>query len=593
MTPRRGFDDKVKLAQLASLRGQQAFALLAQLAAQTVVVVLSLSGNGWRTPWTWYGIAVTAVSTAYGAGRYLTRPQRAEVDPAGSLRMMALVELIYGLAWLLCGWMLIDSQAPFAALYLLVVVFALLSGVPTTAGVHFASVLLFTVPILGSLALRFVTLDDPSIRVLGVGVIVYAILYLWSVFDGHRVLLEAIKLRVRNEELAASERTARDRAELALAAAERANAEKTRFLAAASHDLRQPVHAIGLFVAALRAESLSERPRYLVERLGRSLDGLDELFNRLLDISRLDSGGIRPNLGSINAQALAQTLEARFAALAVQRGLQLRVRVTAGLELHSDRDLLTEILSNLLANALLYTNRGKVLLALRGAGELARILVVDTGIGIAAEHHSRVFDEFVQLGNVGHDRRKGLGLGLAIVRRLADMLDHPIALRSTPGRGTAFELTVPRLPRVPVDPLAGGLIGATDHSLAGTMIAVVDDEQDVLDAMAALLTSWGCFVIAAHSPGSAAELVSLGARYPDLIISDHRLAGNQTSLDVVEALEAVLPAPVPVIIVSGENPAVVERLARQRGWGFVAKPVNPLVFRAALAEALARADSAG
>ncbi len=367
---------------------------------------------------------------------------------------------------------------------------------------------------------------------------------------------------------------AREQAGHALAAAHQAVREKTRFLAAASHDLRQPVHAIGLFVGALKEEIRDGRGRYLVDRLERSMAGLDELFNRLLDISRLDAGTIDPRISVFAIVPLLQTLETRFAHMAQQRNLDLRVHMPRPCSVRSDPALLVEILMNLLSNAFRYTEHGGILMGTRRRGDRLLIQVWDTGIGIAPEQIDKIFGEFVQLGNSSRDRRHGLGLGLAIVRRLSDGLNCPVAVRSRPKRGTVFEISVPLSAEPapveqPTDPDFDPAI------LQGMLVLVVDDELDILIGMEALLVSWGCFVILARSVAEARRHLDQAERFPDLLITDHRLGENTGSADVVAAVTELVPVPVPVIVVSGDATAHLQDLSARHGWALLPKPVNP------------------
>ncbi|MBP7660712.1 MAG: response regulator [Burkholderiaceae bacterium] len=388
---------------------------------------------------------------------------------------------------------------------------------------------------------------------------------------------ERFELLVREAALA------REQAAHALSAAHQAVHEKTRFLAAASHDLRQPIHAIGLFVGALKEEIRDGRGRYLVDRLERSMAGLDELFNRLLDISRLDAGTIEPKVSVFAIGPLLQTLETRFAHMAEQRRLDFRVHVPRPCSVRSDPALLVEILMNLLSNAFRYTERGGILMGTRRRGDRLLIQVWDTGIGIAPEQTEKIFGEFVQLGNSSRDRRHGLGLGLAIVRRLSDGLGCPVSVRSRPRRGSVFEISVPlsaepapieRNPDPDFDPAL----------LQGMLVLVVDDELDILIGMEALLVSWGCFVILARSVAEARRHLDQTERFPDLLITDHRLGENTGSADVVAAVSELVPVPVPVIVVSGDAAAPLQALANRHGWSLLPKPVNPERLRSLVVE---------
>ena len=374
-------------------------------------------------------------------------------------------------------------------------------------------------------------------------------------------------------------------AEHELQVALEASGRKSQFLAAASHDLRQPIHAITLFVAALATEPLQGRTRYLVDRLHRSLAGLDELFNRLLDISRLDTGAIEPRLAVFPLSQLLQSLEDRFAQLAANRNIQFRVRLAAKVNVNSDPTLLIEIVMNLLSNAFRYTERGGVLLATRRRRQQVLIQIWDTGAGIAAENLNLIFREFVQLDNPSRDRRKGLGLGLAIVQRLASRLDHPIRVRSRLGRGSIFEIAVPISNQLPA--LNEALLGDTaETDLTGLLILAVDDEIEVLLAMEAILSAWGCFVLLARSIPEALTRLAECERFPDVLLTDHALADGVDSTQIIESIRQAVPIEMKIAVISGDASTELQSQVTADGLTFMSKPINPLRLRQFLRQAL-------
>ncbi|HJV52270.1 MAG TPA: hybrid sensor histidine kinase/response regulator [Noviherbaspirillum sp.] len=477
---------------------------------------------------------------------------------------------------------------------LLAVILVLSAGTALALAADFAAMACFTLALLLPFAALLLAGDGRFGLSLGIVVLALLPLYLALCQRLNRIVLENCRLRFASEQAAAAlrvkameEAALRSRTEQALDAAERACADKSRFLAAASHDLRQPVHAISLFVAALKLEDFDTRAKYLVDRLDRSLAGLDELFNRLLDISRIDAGVITPSIRVFEAQPIGQTLETRFAPLAAGKALRFRVHCPKGLFLHTDAELLIELIMNLLSNAFRYTERGGVLLAFRKRGNRVLVQVWDSGCGIPEEQLDRVFDEFVQLGNPSRDRRKGLGLGLAIVKRLAGILDFPLRVRSVPGKGSLFEIAVERSTDISTADYSATQAEQAEQDLSGMLVLVVDDEIDILAAMEAILSSWGCFAILARSIDEALKYVDSSLRYPDVLITDHRLGEHKTSFDVVRALSAVVPYEIPVIVISGEANSALEREVQDMGWLFMNKPVNAAALYRVLQRALA------
>lgn len=458
---------------------------------------------------------------------------------------------------------------------------ALLTGLLNTLGPYPKALLVAGAALTVPAAARLISDATAYDAGLAAGALVFLAIVLLTARNQERTLREVERARTRADQLTAAlavqtsaATEARERAEQALGAAQRAIGARTRFLAAASHDLRQPAHAIGLFVGALKDEIRDGRARYLLDRLDRSMSGLDELFNRLLDISRLDAGTVEPRISVFAIGPLLQTLETRFAPLAEQRGLVFRVFTPRACNLRCDPALLIEMLMNLLSNAFRYTERGGILLGARRRGGRLAIQVWDTGVGIGPDNLQSIFDEFTQLGNSARDRRLGLGLGLSIVKRLGDVLDCPVSVRSRPGRGSVFEISV-QLSADPAGVVSAARDDADTERLRGMLVLVVDDELDILIGMEALLVSWGCFVIVARSIDEARVHLDRTERFPDLIITDHRLTGGQTSEDVADAVRELVPVPVPIVVVSGDAGGALEEVARRHGWALLSKPVNP------------------
>jgi signal transduction histidine kinase/CheY-like chemotaxis protein len=361
---------------------------------------------------------------------------------------------------------------------------------------------------------------------------------------------------------------------------------KTRFLAAASHDLRQPMHALALTVGELRETVQAPELAVLARRIDRSVDALEDLLDALLDISKLDAGAIRAERRAFPLQPLLERLGDEFAAAAEAKGLRLRVAPTS-LWTESDPALLGRCLLNLAANAVRYTRAGGVVVGVRRRGTEAEIVVADSGIGIAAADRARIFEEFYQAGNRERDRTKGLGLGLALVDRIAQLLGHAITVRSRVGRGSAFGVRVPVVaPRG--DLQAAGIEPAVGTQLAGLRVLVVDDEPDARAALQGLLARWGCEVDTV-SCGGEALAAARGAA--DLVLCDLRL-GEESGFDVLERLKMRWEGSLQGVIVTAD--ASPERIgeARARGYPLLHKPVRPAKLRA-LVEQLARSRVPG
>jgi len=401
--------------------------------------------------------------------------------------------------------------------------------------------------------------------------------------DSLEVANRGLERRVarKSEELVA----ALEEMRLAKEAAEHANRAKSSFLAAASHDLRQPIHALGLYMATLRAERLNLSQSELVQRMSSSLSALDSMFNTLLDISRMDAGGLVPHPRPFSLETMLHRLAEEFAPLAADKGLRLSVRVAPQARtLHavSDPQLVERIVRNLLGNAVKYTSEGGVLLScrLRGAARW-RVEVWDTGCGIPEAEREHVFDEFYQVGNPERDRANGLGLGLSIVRRLTQLLRHRLELQSQPGRGTRFVL---ELPVTAERPEVESPLGLAAGSLQGLAVAVVDDDPEVRDGMQLLLTRWGCQVFAG---ADAAEVLKRAGERPVLhaIVADFRLRDGHTGIEAVQGLRAACRGEPPALIVTGDS--APDRLAEieRSTLPWLSKPVAAVRLRGWLIQA--------
>ncbi len=362
---------------------------------------------------------------------------------------------------------------------------------------------------------------------------------------------------------------------------ELANLYKTRFLAAASHDLRQPLHALNLFIAQLQGESDPAERGRLVAQTGVAVNAMNELFDALLDMSRLDAGVLEVNPTDFPVAQLLERVKTTFAESAREKGLRLRV-VPSSAWVRSDFILLERILLNLVSNAVRYSARGGVVIGCRRHAERLCLEVWDSGPGIPDDQRQHIFGEFYQLAAPESDRRGGLGLGLAIVERLGRLLDHPVELASQLGKGSRFSISVPLVAerRAPTEP-AESAAPLVDPAL-GKLIVVIDDDALVLDSMRGLLQRWGCNVVAEASGAAAhARLLELGQE-PDVVVSDFRLADGKSGIEAIELLRSALGIAVPAFLISGDTAPERLREASASGYLLLHKPVPPMALRAVL-----------
>jgi signal transduction histidine kinase len=448
------------------------------------------------------------------------------------------------------------------------------TGAVTSLGAHLPAFYAFVVPVMAPyLAMCLHRGDTVHVAVAFVVAFYLAALaffarnYQHSIAESWRLHFENLRLM---EQLAARKEEA-----------ERANVAKSRFLAAASHDLRQPLHAMALFISALKDKNRDAEVGAIVDRLAKSVESLEDLFHALLDISRLDAGTVRPELHTFPVQSLLDGIAGDFAAEAAEKDLRFRV-VPCRAFVTSDRLLLDRIVRNLVANAIRYTQTGGVVIGCRRRRASVRIDIGDTGVGIASAHLPDIFQEFYQIDNPARDRSRGLGLGLAIVDRLSRLLNHAVSVRSIPGRGSVFSIEVPlgsaaqqRAETMREQPTPG-----TD--LAGALVVVIDDERAVLDGMGDALGEWGARALLAESLEEARGLLAQAAERPAAIVSDYRLRDRENGIDAIKALQASHGGAIPGILVTGDTAPEHLRAAASSGFHVLHKPIRPAQLHALL-----------
>ncbi|SCX66765.1 Signal transduction histidine kinase [Pseudomonas sp. NFACC32-1] len=366
-------------------------------------------------------------------------------------------------------------------------------------------------------------------------------------------------------------------------AAQAANRSKDKYLAAASHDLLQPLNAARLLIATLRERALPTTEQLLVERTHQALEGAEDLLTDLLDISRLDQAAVRPDPASYRLDELLAPLVSEFQSVAGAAGLELRVRFIDEAVL-TDLRLITRILRNLLSNACRYTDHGGILLAARRRGGWVSLEVWDTGRGIAADNLESIFLEFNQLDVGRAADRKGVGLGLAIVERIANILGHRVQVRSRPGRGSVFSIEVPLSVDKPLPVSQMPIQAVSGNPLPGRRLLVIDNELSILQSMAALLGQWGCDVLIATDEAGALDV--LQGHAPELILADFHLDHDMVGCEVVKHLREHFQQPIPAVIITADRSDQCRRALRKLNAPLLNKPVKPGKLRAVLSQML-------
>lgn len=505
-------------------------------------------------------------------------------------RLLVGVGLVLGAMWGFFAWMFMKTAEPHTTN----LVIGALAGLNAGGMVLFCAVLplsfIFLIASVTPVAMVLLGSGVPADQLMGLATLTYMVTMLGFGYQAARSVRQSIDLRFVNADLVERLRDqtqraveARQVAEDALLDAESANRAKGVFLAAASHDLRQPLHALGLFAGTLAGTGLTTRQRALLGQIDASAQAACDMLGTLLDFSKVDAGVVTPRPHPFALQPVLDRLVQEFTPEAQVHGLSLRSHPTPAVAL-ADMALVERIVRNLLSNALRYTERGGVLVGcrLRGArGERVVIEVWDTGVGIPRHQHKAIFQEFHQLGNAERDRRKGLGLGLAIVDGLARAMSVSVTVASVPGRGSVFRLVLPRS-RDAVMPVPSPL--AYEGDLGGARVLVVDDDEAVRSAMADLLTQWGAWCEVAESGPEAEALL---ARFmPQVVLADYRLRGPSNGREVIERVRLHARRAIPGVLVTGDTSAERLREAQASGAVLLHKPVPAAQLHAVLADLL-------
>ncbi len=401
-------------------------------------------------------------------------------------------------------------------------------------------------------------------------------------------LLEEAK---ENLERRVAERTAEltelnEQLRIAKAAADKANLSKTKFLAAASHDLLQPLNAARLFVSAMLDSDEPQDSNHFIDRVDTALESVDKLLKALFDISKLDSGAYLPEWCDFSVDGLLQALASEFVFLAEKKGLALRV-VPSGVVIRSDMLLLRRILQNFVSNAIRYTCCGKVLLGCRRKAASLCLEVWDTGPGVPEDRQQLVFEEFQRFEQPGTGGDSGFGLGLAIAQRSARILGHPLYLRSTVGKGSVFAVEVPygRIAYLETTSLTPAL--HPNYGLREATVVLIENDEDNLEGMTALLTRWTCRVLQAHNANEASALIDKSRVDPDLIVADYHLDDGLIGLDAITEVRQRCALPIPGIIVTADHTAAVQEATRKAGYELLQKPIKPAELRSLMSHLLA------
>lgn len=567
-----------------AIAAEQIKAYFKETSAQNLVGAVILSLIVWATAeftptWSWLPALLVAYGITALRAYLIWRHHRHPGDrPAATWgRDQTVCAAISGTAWgFVCA-----TTSPYLPLpyQLFVATVAAVSAAASASQgfAYFQPSRAFICATLLPLTLWLLSQSDRLHLILGCMLAIFVPILLWQGSKRHLAFIESLKLRFKNEFLAR---------QLALQQkiAEDAGQAKSRFLAAASHDLRQPVQALAIFQELLRPEmQLTPLGETYFLKTQQAVKAVSSLLGTLLDISRLDSNTVKAQREPLRVATLVDQMQREFGSLAEQKGLKLRT-VACSASLETDPILLGQILRNLVANALRYTPSGKILIGCRRRGEQLSIEVWDTGIGIRQEHQSTIFDEFFQVGNQERDRQRGLGLGLAIVSRAARLLGASISLRSQFGKGSCFAVRLPlsRL-QAPFHPDLTQPI-SSPFDLGRRLIVLVENEEAIRNGFHAMLENWGCRVISGRSWKSVEAQIK--EQSIDAVISDFGLSRNENGIKVIARLRARFGQQLPALLITGDTSQKALQAASRAGLTMLHKPVRPWLLRQTLSSLL-------
>ena len=489
-----------------------------------------------------------------------------------------------GAMWGFAGLFLFPSGDSARQLFLTFVMGGMSLSAVATQGMRLRTCYTSILPGMVPLGIRYMLEGDTANVLSGVLVLLFVIVQLSLARKVNEFMLQAFKLQMEKDSLLDSVQRQAIDLEVARRDAEDANLSTSRFLAQASHDLRQPLHAISLFVETLPDAENPQEHDEIMSRIRQSLDVLTKLFDSLLDVSLLDTGGIQPQLQNFRPDDLFRELKADFELVAKACNVTLRSAPTNRV-LYGDPVLVRRMLQNLLSNAIRHSEGRVVLMGCRNRNGRVAIQVCDSGAGIPVVEQSRIFDEFARLdrSRMGTTAKPGLGLGLSIVRRVADELGLSVALQSEPGKGSIFSIE-----GFETAPNGNELIMRRESQPSGNIhsanVVVLDDDPSTLAATELLLHRWGCSVQAMLTPDNLAELD------PDVFICDYELAPGLTGMDVIDSLQGTPISNVPTIIISGHTSKDMQNDIAERGIPLLHKPIRPAQLRSALLNALSQSN---
>ena len=565
-------EKRVWVEQMSLLHKQLPIVIVSNLLTSTIVAIALRGFLNKQALIAWISVIfILAAFRAVHLRHWTSIPITTENVQKQTLHF-SLFFTLSGSLWGVFGVMAVLQNEPQVSLVTIMVLTGLVASA-TASLAHFRTAYLgFIIPFVLPTAIALITLNVTLYNWIASLMLLYLVVSIMFSSSFRATIIESIKLRFENQGLVDRLTEEKALAVQSMNTAERANNSKTQFLAAASHDLRQPLCALRLYTATLQLMNNDKKQQDLAKNIDSSVTALEQLFDSLLDVSKLDAGTLQARHENFYLNAILDRMVVEFSVVASDKGLTFDVRSGDHI-VNSDEQLLETLLRNLISNAIRYTTDGSVTIQVSSSDSKVRIDIIDTGCGIAAADQNRVFEEFVQLNNPERDRTKGIGLGLSIVKRLSTLLDIDLQLKSEPGNGSTFSLIVPQGSEVD-DSLALTTQNPADKDLSALFVLVVDDEIAIQDAMSSMLEEWGCQTITAGSADEAFEIMSEIDDQPDVAIVDLRLRGGESGLHVIDAFNQALSKPFASLIVTGDIEADKLQEVHASGLPIMHKPCS-------------------
>ncbi len=573
----------IRVAQFALLCGNLVWILVGTLLTALAFFVALQDQLSLGVRLSWFAAIVALTLLRALLLRHWMRNPATESNVNSRIAIATLMATILSVCFGIFAYFAVSQDDPLTNLLIVMVLTGMVASATAAISHLLPMYVLYIFPIMLPVAYRMSGFEDSAYQWIGGLILLYLVVCLGTSRSVRVSIMQSINMRNENLDLLENLRHEKRRAEIALKREEQANHAKSKFLATASHDLRQPLHSLRLFTATLELQTRETKHKTLVGKIDSSVKSLEELFNALLDISKLDAGTFSVNKQHVYLDLLLTQIEGEFKPLAREKNLQFNVELEDHV-IFTDAMLLERLIRNLASNAIRYTRSGGVTISTRRELDRVWVSVEDTGIGIPIADQERVFEEFVQLGNIERDRNQGIGLGLSIVKRLSQLLDVDIKVSSRIREGATFAVAVPL-----GDPQQCRFSPHLDSTSADFIdqlfVLVIDDEEEVCLAVEGLLETWGCVVMTAGSGDQALSQLDEIGEVPDVLLSDYRLRDGETGGEVIDRVRQHLKRDIPAIILTGDIAPDRLMAIKALGYPMLHKPCEPEALRNLLAKA--------